>query len=91
MYLRVVDLEGAIHVALVIAKTKVAYIKRLSILHLKLCGAVILVRLLCHVAKNLGISPLNIFSWVVSRVTMGWLLVNPRQFLAFVSNRVTEI
>ncbi len=43
VYLRIVDSFGRVHTTLVISKTKVLPIKRLSIPRLELCGAEILV------------------------------------------------
>ena len=91
VYLRGIDDQGDVHVALVMAKTKVAPLKRLSIPRLELCGAVILARLLRHVAKTLELPTSSIFAWTDSRVTLGWLQGSPRRFLAFVGNRVAEI
>ena len=91
IYLRAVDYKNNIYVALVMAKTKVAPIKRLSIPRLELCSAVIVSKLLHHVAKILEVPFSNAFAWTDSRVTLGWLQGNPRRFLAFVGNRVAEI
>ena len=90
VYLRPMDDRNNIHVALVMAKTKVAPIKRLSIPRLELCGAVIVSKLIHHVAKILEVALSNIFAWTDSRVTMGWLRGNPQRFLTFVGNRVLQ-
>ena len=91
VYLRGVDSRGSVYIALVIAKTKLVPIKRLSIPRLELCGGVILAKLLSHVSKVLDIPCTNIFAWTDSRVILGWLEGNPRRFLPFVGNRVAEI
>ena len=51
VYLRAVYQEGLVHVSLVMAKTKEAPIKRLTMPRLELCGAVIVAKLLSHTAE----------------------------------------
>ncbi len=46
LYLRMVDSTGEVHISLVMSKTRVSPIKRLSIPRLELCGAEVLARLL---------------------------------------------
>ena len=71
VYIRGIDEEGKVHMSIVIVKTKVAPLKRLSIPRLELCGAVILAKLLCHVARVLEIPSSKIFAWTDSCVTLG--------------------
>ena len=65
-----VDDNGRIHVRLVMAKTKVAPIKRLTIPCLELCGAVVLARLFRHVGSILGISAEQTYAWTDSLVVL---------------------
>ena len=85
------DSNDRVYVSLVMAKTKVAPIKRLSIPRLELCSGVILSKILSHVANTLAIPHTNIYAWTDSRVVLGWLQGNPRRFKPFVGNRIAEI
>ena len=77
LYLRAIDSEGDVHISLVMAKTKVAPIKRLSIPRLELCGGVVLSKILSHVADTLEIPSANVFAWTDSQVVLGWLQGKP--------------
>ena len=77
VYLRAIDSEGDVHISLVMAKTKVAPIKRLSIPRLELCSGVVLSKILSHVADTLEIPSANVFAWTDSQVVLGWLLGEP--------------
>ena len=94
VYIRAIDGQGKVHTqctSLVVAKTKVAPLKRLSIIRLELCGSVVLARLLRHVARIMEAPLSKVFAWTESSVTLAWLQGNVRRFLAFVGNRVAEI
>ena len=91
VYLRGIDSEGVTHISLVIAKTKVAPIKRMTIPRLELCGALIVARLLKHMSGILHIPTENIYAWTDSEVVLAWLRGDPRRFKVFVGNRVSEI
>ena len=62
VYLRAVEQNGSIHVSLVMAKTKVAPIKRLTMPRVELCGTVFVVKPLSHAAKTLNISTKQVYA-----------------------------
>ena len=83
------SLDDVVYTSLVIAETKVAPIKWLSIPMLELCGAVLATKLLHHASKILRIN--DLYAWTDSTVVLGWLQGNHRRFKPFVGKRVSEI
>ena len=62
IYLRLTDSDGNVHISLVVAKTKVAPIKRLTIPRLELCGANLLAQLLNHAKEVFHLSLRDIYA-----------------------------
>ena len=91
IYLRTVDLEGCTYVSLVMSKTRVAPLKRLTIPRLELCGAHLLAQILSHVQQVLNVPLNNVYAWTDSTVLLGWLAGDPRRFKPYVGNRVSQI
>ena len=91
VYLHSVDSSGTIHVSLIMSKSKVAPIRRLTEPRLELCGANLLAGLLNHVQEIFEIPSSQVFAWTDSTVLLGWLSGNPRRFKTFVGNRVSNI
>ena len=91
VYFRLKDTQGRIHISLVIAKTRVAPIKRLTIPRLELCGAQLLAHLLIHVKELFNLPFDAIYAWTDSTIVLNWLIGNPRRFKTFVGNRVSDI
>jgi hypothetical protein len=91
VYMRSTYPSGQVHTALIMAKTKVAPVKRQTIPRLELCGALILSRILKRVQGILKIPDSNVYAWTDSTIVLDWLQGNPRRFKTFVGNRVSEI
>ena len=91
VYIRGEDTHSNVHVALVMAKTKVSPLKRLTIPRLKLCGAYLLAQLLHHIKNIYQIPVTNVFAWTNSIIVLNWLNGSPKRFKTFVGNRISTI
>ena len=91
VYFHAQEKRGNVYISLVISKTKVAPIKRLTIPRLELCGAKLLAQLLHHTQQALSMPTEDVFAWTDSTIVVSWLDGNPRRFKTFVGNRVSHI
>ncbi|XP_071057593.1 uncharacterized protein [Onthophagus taurus] len=90
VYLRVVS-GDEVRVSILIAKTKVSPIKRVTIPRLELCAAVILTRLIRRVRVTLDLINHPVHLWSDSTVALFWICSHPSRWKDYVRNRVTEI
>ena len=77
-------------VSLVISKTKVSPIKRLTIPRLELCGACLLAQL-HHVRQVLDVPLSQTYAWTDSTIVLNWLDGSPKRFKTYVGNRISMI
>ncbi|KAL0860934.1 hypothetical protein ABMA27_009466 [Loxostege sticticalis] len=91
IYCRVIDSNGGVRVALIMAKTRVAPVRQISIPRLELCGAVLLTRLMIKVATVMNIDRSRLHAWTDSTIVLAWLNGHPNRWKVFVANRVSEI
>lgn len=73
IYSRVKQDDGGYSTNLIIGKTRVAPIKRISTPNLELCGAVLLTRALKYVVEYLKMEKILLFAWTDNTAVLDWL------------------
>lgn len=91
LYLRSSNEQGDVYVQLLMAKSRVAPIKPMTIPRMELCACVLGANLYKKVAKSLRQQPSNVVFWTDSMIVLGWLKMLPIKLNTFVRNRVAEI
>lgn len=92
VYLRVQHLDGKYTASLVVSKSRVAPLKKVTLPRLELLGSLLAARLLNFVKRALAL-PENIryYCWSDSTAALGWIKGDPFKWKPFVANRVSEI
>ena len=90
-YLRSVNKQGKIHVALVVSKSKVAPIKSMTIPRLELQAAVMAAKMDATLTKELDLDLGPSQFWTDSEIVLKYIANESRRFHVFVSNRVSVI
>ena len=90
-YLRHVKVKGDIHVALVLAKSRVAPLKLITIPRLELAAAALGSKIRAMLKEELMIEGLKEKFWVDSKIVLGYILNEKRRYKTYVANRVQKI
>lgn len=93
VYLRTTNICGDIKTCLLMAKSKVAPLKQISVPRLELSAAVLLADLISYIIHNFknSIKFSSIFAWSDSTIVLSWIKSSPHRWKTFVSNRVARI
>ena len=87
VYLTVHLREGIISSTLVLSKSKVAPIKRITVPRLELLGAVLAAQLLDFACRALRLDKENSVCWSDSKVVLSWIQSDSSRWKPFVANR----
>ncbi|XP_040068986.1 uncharacterized protein LOC120842033 [Ixodes scapularis] len=91
VYLRTSGSENTVEIHLLLAKARVAPLKKLTLPRLELMGALIGSRLLRYVEKTLSLQDHEVYLWTDSTITWKWIQGQSHRWETFVANRVREI
>lgn len=93
IYVKVIGPDGSNSINLVMAKSKVAPLKRLTVPKLELCGALLLSKTMKFYQTIISCKSENplMFAWTDSTVVLQWIRTSPHLLKTFVANRVADI
>ena len=89
-YIRQVDVDGNVHCSLVMAKSRVAPTKVMTIPRLELTAAVLSTKMSRFLNEELDLE-FKEFFWTDSKVVLGYIANESRKFHVFVANRIERI
>ena len=90
-YLRVIDPNRTVYLSLIMAKTRIAPVKPITVPRLELQAALLASRMAKTIEKELDIAIMERFFWSDSTTVLHWIRSDPRKKQAFVANRLGEI
>ena len=90
VYLRCIS-DNQVTMKLLIAKTKLAPVKSLTIPRLELCAALLVSKLANHVIEAISLRSCPLYLWSDSTVALAWIQSSPHSWQPFVSHRIAEI
>ncbi|CAI6372181.1 unnamed protein product [Macrosiphum euphorbiae] len=91
LYIRTTDCTKKHYTRLIVAKSRVAPLKTVSLARLELCAAVLLVRLAKKIIPKLRIKITREYYWSDSSIVLAWINAPSSRWKTFVAHRVGEI
>ncbi|XP_043226266.1 uncharacterized protein LOC122383664 [Amphibalanus amphitrite] len=90
-YLRETSADGTVSVSFVMSKTRVAPLKKMTIVRLETQAAVLAVRLADAIRRELKLAIDGVNFWSDSMVVLQYINNESRRFHTFIANRIAEI
>ena len=91
VYLRTVEENGKVTTAIIMAKTKLAALKTVSVAKLELNAAVLGARLAKYVGEGMARKVNRRFFWTDSSCVRNWIRASAASYMPFVNHRIGEI
>ena len=89
-YLRLQDSDGKVHCSLVLAKSRVAPLKTITVPRLELSAAVLSAEVSTTLKNELSCD-IDQFFWTDSKIVLGFIANTTKKFQMYVANRVQKI
>ena len=90
-YLRLVDVNGRMHCAFLVGRSRLAHVRPMTVPRLELCAAVLAVQLKQSIKEELDIPVTKATFWSDSTCVLQYIKNQSRRFHTFVANRLSII
>ena len=90
-YVRFINEDGQVHCTLLLAKSRVAPLKQITIPRIELQGATVAVKLSQKLQQELKMDIDEEYFWCDSEIVLGYINNEARRFHTYVANRVQQI
>ena len=90
-YLRQTNEEGQVYTSLVMGKSRVVPLKKITVPRLELTAAVVAVNIGTFLIRELKLESPQVYYWTDSKVVLGYVKNTTKRFHVFVANRIEHI